>query len=352
MSFNREHIRPRLCVLEKGSDGYGFHLHGEKGKTGQFIRLVEPDSPSESAGLHAGDRLLFVNGECVENDSHQQLVSRIRATVGKLELVVVDEDTEELLKKCNMQYLREYATQGIPLPTREPNHADAGRNGSARELTPTPEINGPVAGKKRNSRPAQGFKSELRPRLCVLKRGAEGYGFNLHSDSSRPGQYIRLVDPDSPAQRSGLRPKDKIVQVNGVPVGRKQHSEVVSAIKAGGDRVSLLVVDPETDAFFQSCGISPTEEHLTGALPVIREVEEEVNVNGSKEEAKEPSLSVSLSPSSTSNISEASEESVGEYSLDLSLSLQQAKERAHQNRSSKRAPQMDWSKKNELFSNL
>ncbi|XP_035253902.1 Na(+)/H(+) exchange regulatory cofactor NHE-RF1-like isoform X2 [Anguilla anguilla] len=271
MSFNREHIRPRLCVLEKGSDGYGFHLHGEKGKTGQFIRLVEPDSPSESAGLHAGDRLLFVNGECVENDSHQQLVSRIRATVGKLELVVVDEDTEELLKKCNMQYLREYATQGIPLPTREPNHADAGRNGSARELTPTPEINGPVAGKKRNSRPAQGFKSELRPRLCVLKRGAEGYGFNLHSDSSRPGQYIRLVDPDSPAQRSGLRPKDKIVQVNGVPVGRKQHSEVVSAIKAGGDRVSLLVVDPETDAFFQSCGISPTEEHLTGVLRIALE---------------------------------------------------------------------------------
>lgn len=38
--------------------------------------------------------------------------------------------------------------------------------------------------------------------------------------------------------------------------------------------------------------------------------------------------------------------------LSLSLSLQQAKERAHQKRSNKRAPQMDWSKRNELFSNL
>nr|1SGH_B Chain B, Ezrin-radixin-moesin binding phosphoprotein 50 [synthetic construct] len=38
--------------------------------------------------------------------------------------------------------------------------------------------------------------------------------------------------------------------------------------------------------------------------------------------------------------------------LDFNISLAMAKERAHQKRSSKRAPQMDWSKKNELFSNL
>ncbi|CAB1334632.1 unnamed protein product [Coregonus sp. 'balchen'] len=36
----------------------------------------------------------------------------------------------------------------------------------------------------------------------------------------------------------------------------------------------------------------------------------------------------------------------------LSMSLAQAKERAHQKRSSKKAPAMDWSKRNELFSNL
>lgn len=37
---------------------------------------------------------------------------------------------------------------------------------------------------------------------------------------------------------------------------------------------------------------------------------------------------------------------------ELNLSLQQVKERAHQKRSNKRAPAMDWNKKNELFSNL
>ena len=112
-------LRPRLCTLEKGDNGYGFHLHGEKGKTGQFIRLVEPDSPAETSGLRAGDRLVFVNGDDVENESHQQVVSRIRATAGRLELVVVDPDTEQLLKKHNMKCLQEYVNDGVPLPFDE-----------------------------------------------------------------------------------------------------------------------------------------------------------------------------------------------------------------------------------------
>ena len=52
-----------------------------------------------------------------------------------------------------------------------------------------------------------------RPRLCHMKRGPSGYGFNLHSEKSKPGQFIRAVDEDSPAQRAGLRPQDKIIQV-------------------------------------------------------------------------------------------------------------------------------------------
>ncbi|KAB0400693.1 hypothetical protein E2I00_008319, partial [Balaenoptera physalus] len=53
---------------------------------------------------------------------------------------------------------------------------------------------------------------ELRPRLCAMKKGPNGYGFNLHSDKSKPGQFIRAVDPDSPAEASGLRAQDRIVE--------------------------------------------------------------------------------------------------------------------------------------------
>lgn len=43
-----------------------------------------------------------------------------------------------------------------------------------------------------------------------------------------------------------------------------QHSEVVAAIKAGGDETTLLLVDAEAEDFFNRCNVVPTEEHVTG----------------------------------------------------------------------------------------
>ncbi|KAM9784593.1 Na(+)/H(+) exchange regulatory cofactor NHE-RF1 [Syngnathus typhle] len=385
MPSKSQYLRPRLCTLDKGDNGYGFHLHGEKGKTGQFIRLVEPDSPAESAGLRAGDRLVFVNGDDVENESHQQVVGRIRSTPGRLELIVVDPDTEQLLKKHNIKCLKEYVNDGIPLPFEEEaethrqddedkrsengderrDHsveAEEERGGGSRGSTPVPDRNGEIHGivqRKLSVNSDQEVSPELRPRLCVIRREANGYGFNLHSERARPGQYIRAVDEDSPAERAGLQPKDRIVQVNGVSVEGKTHSEVVATIKAGGDVVRLLVVDPETDAFFKKCRVIPTLDHLTGPLPepgVNGGMEEKVNGRGTERDSK-----LSVSPSSSNASSNASltpttstppEGVTTEAIPALNMSLQQVKELAHQKRSNKRAPAMDWTKKNELFSNL
>ncbi|KAM3860073.1 Na(+)/H(+) exchange regulatory cofactor NHE-RF1-like [Diretmus argenteus] len=362
-------LRPRLCVLEKGPSGYGFHLHGEKGKTGQFIRLVEPDSPAAAAGLLAGDRLGFVNGDSVEGESHQQVVARIRATDGPLEVIVVDADTAELLKKHNLLCRKEFVTEGIPVPgDGESDRGDAQSNGTPRESSPVPGQNGEVSLRRLSVSSKEG-KAEMRPRLCHVKKGANGYGFNLHSEKTKPGQYIRAVDEDSPAQRAGLRPQDKIVQVNSVSVHGMQHSDVVAAIKAGGDETSLLVVDPETDDFFKSCRVMPTEDHLTGRLPEPmsrkesedEQEEEEVNAKAAVE-MKKVSVSSSASSSSsnaslptrTPEVDKAVEPGpeAGGSGPAAGMSLAEAKERARQKRAAKKAPQMDWSKRNELFSNL
>ncbi|XP_030915788.1 Na(+)/H(+) exchange regulatory cofactor NHE-RF1 [Geospiza fortis] len=208
--------------------------------------------------------------------------------------------------------------------------------------------------------PEQGFGTErleeLRPRLCHMKKGPDGYGFNLHSDKSRPGQYVRAVDPGSPAEAAGLAPQDRIIEVNGVCMEGKQHSDVVAAIKASGDETRLLVVDVLTDEFFKKCKVVPSEQHLTGPLP-----EPVANGDIGKENGAEP-RSVSESPASpaapaVSPCSSHGQEGDKRHSasgslLDLDIPLAVAKERAHQKRTSKRAPQMDWSKKNELFSNL
>ncbi|XP_054463829.1 Na(+)/H(+) exchange regulatory cofactor NHE-RF1-like [Anoplopoma fimbria] len=390
-----QHLRPRLCTLEKGDNGYGFHLHGEKGKTGQFIRLVEPDSPAETSGLRAGDRLVFVNGDEVENESHQQVVSRIRATPGRLELVVLDPETEQLLKKHSMKCLREYVSDGVPLPFDEEEEeeevevveVEVEENGSVngdakekeveveveeeeetpRESTPVLERNGEIhvhVEKKLSINSEKEVScTELRPRLCVIQRGSNGYGFNLHSERARPGQYIRAVDEDSPAEWAGLLSKDRIVQVNGLSVEGKTHSEVVAAIKAGGKEARLLVVDPDTDAFFKRCRVTPALHHLNGPLPepvINGGMEEKVNGRGAKEAQRDSKLSISPSPSNASSNTSLTtpptntppDGFIADTIPALNMSLQQVKELARQKRSSKRAPPMDWTKKNELFSNL
>ncbi|NXJ74764.1 NHRF1 protein, partial [Trogon melanurus] len=329
----------RLCRLERGPDGYGFHLHGEKGKPGQFIRLVEAGSPAERSGLRAGDRLLEVDGENVERESHQQVVERIRAADGVVSLLVVDSVSDEQLQK-----------RAEPVTERPVSGEQA-----------APEPAEPPA-----QEPGGGGQRELRPRLCCMKKGPNGYGFNLHSDKTRPGQYVRAVDPDSPAEAAGLAPQDRIIEVNGVCVEGKQHADVVAAIKAGGDETRLLVVDVLTDEFFKKCKVVPSEEHLAGGLEAVLQGGGDCATSENGGEPRSNSLSetpsspgpLAVSPDSGETQREPNAQegdkrhSASGSLLDLDIPLAVAKERAHQKRTSKRAPQMDWSKKNELFSNL
>ncbi|XP_058904556.1 Na(+)/H(+) exchange regulatory cofactor NHE-RF1 [Kogia breviceps] len=357
---------PRLCCLEKGPNGYGFHLHGEKGKVGQFIRLVEAGSPAEKSGLLAGDRLVEVNGENVEKETHQQVVSRIRAALSSVRLLVVDPETDERLQKLGVQVREEMLRPQEGSGQAEPPAA-AEEQGAGDENEPPAPAPEPHEAEKSHQE-----RHELRPRLCAMKKGPNGYGFNLHSDKSKPGQFIRAVDPDSPAEAAGLRAQDRIVEVNGVCMEGKQHGDVVSAIKAGGDKTKLLVVDKETDEFFKKCKVIPSQEHLHGPLPEpftngeIRKENSREALAETASESPRPTLARSTSSDTSEELnsqdslkkqdctapSSTSSSSSSDPILDFNISLAVAKERAHQKRSSRRAPQMDWSKKNELFSNL
>lgn len=69
-------------------------------------------------------------------------------------------------------------------------------------------------------------------------------GFNLHAEKGKPGQYVGKVDSNSPAEESGLREGDRILEVNGVDIGSETHKQVVERIKAIPSETTLLVLDP------------------------------------------------------------------------------------------------------------
>uniref|UniRef100_A0A3P9L1Q7 Na(+)/H(+) exchange regulatory cofactor NHE-RF n=1 Tax=Oryzias latipes TaxID=8090 RepID=A0A3P9L1Q7_ORYLA len=321
-------LKPRLCVMAKSQGGYGFHLHGEKGKSGQYIRKVEPGSPAEASGLRAGDRVVAVNGVNVERETHHQVVQRIKAVDHETRLLVVDNETHE-----NLRSLRLTATEEMAILVNLP-------------LLPKP-------GSLPHTDP-----SKLNPRLCHLVRSETGYGFNLHSDRSRPGQYIRSLDPGSPADRAGLRPQDRLIEVNGVNIEGMRHAEVVAFIKKGGDQTWLLVVDPDTDEHFKRMGVVPTLSHRQPPLPTFSSYYDGPSIpNGPSNTQINGSSTTQSIRSTRSDLS--SQDDDGSLHMDpfaemgLSLSATAAEEKMKVHAKEKRkAPQMDWMKKYELFSNF
>lgn len=180
------------------------------------------------------------------------------------------------------------------------------------------------------------------PRLVELSKwdNFPGYGFNLHAEKSRPGQYVGMIDPGSPSQAAGLREGDRIVEVNGVSVSQENHKQVVGRIKSSGTTCSLLVVDREGDQWHKECGViirsslpytvvtsskeeMEEEEKLDLRLQVrdVEDHEEEDLENIDQEKDEEVDSTVSLSrhqSSSTSETSTRSERSLSSSSADKS----------------------------------
>ncbi|XP_068103398.1 Na(+)/H(+) exchange regulatory cofactor NHE-RF2 [Hyperolius riggenbachi] len=268
--MDQERRQPRLCHILKGDSGYGFHLHGEKNKTGQYIRKVEPGSPAEVAGLKAGDRVLEVNGVNVEKETHHQVVQRIKAIENETRLLVVDREADEYrrLSQTSSPPESQPNSSAPSSPTVGNNNGDVWKSKEDTTLEDEMQNNHTTENGKQD---INGQVSDRCPRLCSLKKGPNGYGFNLHSEKSRPGQFIRSVDPGSPAAKAGLRPQDRLVEVNGQNVDSMKHSDVVANIKSRENETTLLVVDPETDEYFKKLGVTPTDAYIKGVNPGQKE---------------------------------------------------------------------------------
>ena len=86
----------RLITMNKVADGYGFHMYTDKKLQGQYIKSVTKDSPADLCGMISGDHVLAVDGMDCSQETHHQVVDRVRAepSSGK-KVLVIDQQTEQ-----------------------------------------------------------------------------------------------------------------------------------------------------------------------------------------------------------------------------------------------------------------
>ncbi|XP_006157206.1 Na(+)/H(+) exchange regulatory cofactor NHE-RF3 [Tupaia chinensis] len=204
--------QPRLCYLVKEGNSYGFSLKTVQGKKGVYMTDVTPQGVAMKAGVRDDDHLIEVNGENVEDASHEEVVEKVKKSGSKVMFLLMDKDTDKLLREQKIQFKRE--TTSLKLLPRQ-------------------------------------------PRVVEMKKGSNGYGFYLRAGPEQKGQVIKDIDSGSPAEKAGLKNNDLVVAVNGECVETLDHDSVVEMIRKGGDQTSLLVVDKETDNIYRMARFSP-----------------------------------------------------------------------------------------------
>ncbi|XP_064800225.1 Na(+)/H(+) exchange regulatory cofactor NHE-RF3-like [Oncorhynchus masou masou] len=220
--------KPKLCYLSKSSGGYGFSLRSikdERGDMGMFMTEVAPGGVAGRAGVKTNDRLIEVNGENMENATHDQIVEKVKASGSSVMFLLVDEDTDRFYKIKRIRIGAGLATVKL-LP--------------------------------------------LKPRIADLVKGSDGYGYFLRTEPNKTGHFIRDIDRGSPAERAGLKEMDRLVAVESVEVDSCSHEQVVDRIRQCGSKCCLLVVDEDTDKLYKMGGVSPLfylEEIMESLLP-------------------------------------------------------------------------------------
>ncbi|NWX86452.1 NHRF3 protein, partial [Nothoprocta ornata] len=226
--------QPRLCYLVKESSGYGFSLKTTEGQKGLYIVEISSQGAAAKAGVKNNDRLIEINGKNVENNKHEEVVEKVKKSGNHVMFLLTDEETDQYYKSQKMVLSKESASLKL-LP--------------------------------------------LKPRLIELQKGTNGYGFYLRMEQNTGDHVIKDVDSGGPAAKAGLKDNDILVAVNGERVEALDHGQVVEKIKQSQEKITLLVVDKETDTMYKLAQISPSSYYHKVQDPSPAKTEEKVELH-------------------------------------------------------------------------
>ncbi|KFB52172.1 AGAP000292-PA-like protein [Anopheles sinensis] len=235
-------------TLNKGPRGVGLSLSGGVDSSASYpglirIKRIFPHQAAWATGkLQPGDILLEVNGWPLTGLTNFQALMVLRGAWDEITLTVarpkgdqhlqLSPQTEPPKPPLRVTLSSEYFPRPQPEVAQE---SPVSLSGVSPPLSPTSLVK--LAAKHQHRFPLQEFE-------IVLTKQQGSLGFTL-SDESVHGHYVRMLMREPALTDGRIRPGDRILEVNHVPISSMTHSEAVLFLRRAADVVLLrLYRDP------------------------------------------------------------------------------------------------------------
>ncbi|CAF3266956.1 unnamed protein product [Rotaria socialis] len=278
----------RLCTIYRAdpSDTFGIELNYHRREQFHSLSIVpgrnNERSNAEQAGIKTDDRLIEINGQNIQNLSHDQITQRIRAVKHPDPLVVLVSDVPTFEHYKQQQKLIHRGLPNVKImpsnrrtPSASPassiHHSPGPRTPSIAQRdppniqtvppplnsfgrTPTTSVLGDLTNNVNSSLPPPSVSSS-QPRHIPIRKDAQlsnGVGFNFRtvpndsSSSSTPYSHIvTSVDGTNSIGTQGLRVNDFILSINDENVEYLNHEQLEDKLRRinNSETVRFLVAD-------------------------------------------------------------------------------------------------------------
>ncbi|XP_029987305.1 disks large homolog 1-like isoform X2 [Sphaeramia orbicularis] len=252
--------------LVKGPKGLGFSIAGGVGNQHvpgdnsiYVTKVIEGGAAHKDGRLQIGDKLVAVNGSCLEEVTHEEAVAALKSTPDVVYLRVA-------------KHTSLFINDNFPPPDvtnsyspHQDNHISPYMSGS-QSVSPAPLTTPRYSPLPRTMTADDDVSRE--PRRVVLQRGSTGLGFNIVGGEDGEGIFISFILAGGPADLCGeLRKGDRILSVNGVDLSSATHEQAAAALKNAGQTVTIVAqYRPEEYSRFEAKIHDLREQMMTSSV--------------------------------------------------------------------------------------
>ncbi|XP_055021317.1 disks large homolog 1-like isoform X3 [Boleophthalmus pectinirostris] len=253
--------------LVKGPKGLGFSIAGGVGNQHvpgdnsiYVTKVIEGGAAHKDGRLQIGDKLIAVNGTCLEEVSHEEAVAALKSTPDVVYLRV-------------SKHTSLFINDNFPPPDvtnsyspHQDNHVHSPYMSGSQSVSPAPLTTPRYSPLPRSVTADEDISRD--PRRVVLQRGSTGLGFNIVGGEDGEGIFISFILAGGPADLCGeLRKGDRILSVNGVDLSSATHEQAAAALKNAGHTVTIVAqYKPEEYSRFEAKIHDLREQMMTSSI--------------------------------------------------------------------------------------